>query len=238
MKTKKHLVPYGMVPPGFEAVYTGERSSKPIEEVGWPISRYTDTRGNVYECWSVWTWTPMHGEVSSVRERQAIDRMQTVLGPLDDETRRLRAHIGSLVLCDSGVPVTIDILLRSIGRGKLEEPSFRTGCWRSSVWWDSRGTQPRHVESMQVIESSLRAYLKDASLDSLLFIFPQASGFIQRIYQWLGPRRNLSAVQELMLERMLLPFSFYTKSTLDYKAVDSECYGEKGLGRHIDDQIA
>jgi hypothetical protein len=238
MKPKRRLVTYEELAPGFEGVYTGEKSSTPLEEEGWPVSRFTDKRGNVYERWCVWTWTPMHGEVTSDRERKAIDDMQAVLGFLDDETRRIRAHIGSLVLCDSGIPVTIDLLLRSIGRGHLEKPTLHNGCWCDSMWWESRSTQPRHVESMQVIESSLRAYLKNASLDSLLFVFPQASGFIRRAYQWLGPRQNLSEVQELMLERMLLPFSFFTKSKLDYQEVDKNCYGETGMGRHLDDQIS
>src|SRR5512136_3090496 len=102
MTDKKHLLPYEMLSPGFEAVYTGEKSAAPLQEESWPISRFTDSQGNIYERWPVWTWVPMGGEVTSPEERNAIDRLQAALGHLDDETRRIRAHIGSLVHCDPG----------------------------------------------------------------------------------------------------------------------------------------
>jgi len=43
------------------------------------------------------------------------------LGPLDDETCALRAHIASLVPCDSGFPVTVDEILNAIGTGRLPQ---------------------------------------------------------------------------------------------------------------------
>jgi hypothetical protein len=170
----------------------------------------------------------MSGEVTSPEERFAIDRIQSALGPLDDEVRRTRAHIGSLVHCDPGIPVTIDELLRAIGRGKIGELSFHSGCWMSSVWWDSQGTQPRGVESMQAIECCLLAYLQGESAEALTHRYPQAVGFIQRIFTWLGPRQALSEVQVLMLERMLLPFDYFTKRRTDYEAGEVDCFGEGG----------
>ena len=55
--------------------------------------------------------------------------MQEKLGPLDDKIRQIHAHIGSLVPCDGGFPVTVDELLNAIGRGELSDPSFHNGCW-------------------------------------------------------------------------------------------------------------
>jgi len=85
--------------------------------------------------------------------------MQADLGPLDDETRAIRAHIGSLVGCDSGIPVTIDELLNAIGTGKLPSPAFHNGCW---LCRNGRTTQPHQAESMRVIEDIIGAYLGDA----------------------------------------------------------------------------
>jgi hypothetical protein len=238
MKDKKHLVPYELLSPGYEAVYTGEKSAVPLQDEGWPISRFTDSQGNIYERWSVWTWVPMNGEVTCPEERTAIDRMQTALGPLDEETRRIRAQIGSLVLCDPGIPVTIDALLSAIGRGRLGEPSFHSGCWLSSMGWESQGTQPRYVESFQVIESCLVAYLQGEPLEALTARYPQAAGFLRRIFAWLGPRPALTELQKLMLERMLLPFDYFTKRRSDYEAGERDCFGAGGRGEQLDECIA
>jgi hypothetical protein len=108
MKANRRPVPYDTVSPGYEAVYTGEESAKHIQEDGWPISRFTDDEGKIIEQWSVWTWTPQNREEAWGEQIRYINKMQAALGPLDDETRRLRAHIGSLVLCEPGIPVTID----------------------------------------------------------------------------------------------------------------------------------
>ncbi len=237
MIPKKQLVPYEQLSPGFEAVYTGETFPTPLHEDGWPISRHTDPQGNIYEQWSVWTWTPMHGEVTSPTERQAIDRLQAALGPLDDETRRLRAHIGSLVLCDPGIPVTLDALLDAIGCGRLGEHTFHNGCWCDSLWWESQSTQPRQTESMAIIESCVIAYLAGESLPSLVARYPDAAGFLRRMYAWLGPRRDLAEIQVLMLHRMLLPFDYFTGRSRDYAAGERDCYGEGGRGRQLDEQM-
>ncbi len=238
MLEKRHLVPYDLVSPGFEAVYTGEKSAEPIHDEGWPISRFTDDQGNIIEQWSVWTWTPPKGEANWSAEIRAINQMQTALGRLDNETRRIRAHIGSLVLCDPGIPVTIDELLNTIGRGYLGEQVFHNGCWLSSMWWESQGTQPRQVEAMQTIADCLTAYLDGMSQPDLTRQFPQAEGFLQRTFEWLGPAGSLSELQILMLKRMLLPFEFYAKRNLDVEAVDRNCFREGGQGQHLDEQIA
>lgn len=238
MNPKKQLVPYHLLSPGFEAVYTGEKSAFPLHEEAWPISRYTDPQGNIYEQWSVWTWVPMNGEVTSPKERQAIDRMQVALGPLDGKTRRLRAHLGSLVLCDPGLPVTIDALLSAIGRGSLGEHTFHNGCWLDSQWWESDSTQPRQVECMQTIESALNAYLAGETLQGLIERYPDATGFLERMFDWLGPRVGLAEIQSLMLQRMLLPFEYLTQRSRDYAAGEQDCYGEGGRGQQLDAHIA
>ena len=244
MKDKKSLVSYELLSPGYEAVYTGETSAAPLQDEGWPISRFTDSQGNIYERWSVWTWVALRGEgtspgeVTCPEERAAIDRLQAALGPLDDETRRIRAQIGSLVHCDPGIPVTIDALLSAIGRGQLGEPSYHSGCWLSSMWWESQGTQPGAVESFQVIESCLNAYLQGEPEEALAARYPQAAGFLQRIFEWLGPRAALADLKKLMLERMLLPFDYFTKRRSDYAAGERDCFGEGGRGEQLDIRIA
>ena len=129
---RQKLVPYEFVAPGFEGVYTGEWSSSPAEETEIITVRATDDAGNVIVRWPVFTWTFPGKEKDWDDEIRHINKMQVELGPLDDDTRQIRAHIGSLVPCDSGMPVTVDELLGAIGRGKLSEPSFHNGClgWR------------------------------------------------------------------------------------------------------------
>ena len=50
--------------------------------------------------------------------------MQAELGFLDENIRKVRRHIASLVCCDSGVPVTIDEVLNAIGTGSLPVQPF------------------------------------------------------------------------------------------------------------------
>ena len=149
---RQKLVPYEFVAPGFEGVYTGERSSSPAEETEETeiiTVRCTDDDGDVIVRWPVFTWTFPGKEKDWDDEIRHINRMQVELGPLDDDTRQIRAHIGSLVPCDSGMPVTVDELLGAFGRGKLSEPSFHNGCWCPGMWWQQRTTQPLQIESMR-----------------------------------------------------------------------------------------
>jgi len=238
MKANRRPVPYDTVSPGYEAVYTGEESAKHIQEDGWPISRFTDDEGKIIEQWSVWTWTPQNREEAWGEQIRYINKMQAALGPLDDETRRLRAHIGSLVLCEPGIPVTIDELLNAIGRGYLWEQPFHNGCWCCSMWWDSQGTQPRHTEIMQTIEDCLTSYLEGISLENLIERFPHAEGFLRRAFDWLGPVNSLSEIQELLIKRMLLPFEIFTRRNLDTNAVYKNCFEDGGRGQQLDTEIS
>ncbi|MFQ5892314.1 MAG: hypothetical protein ACE5HW_05930, partial [Candidatus Methanofastidiosia archaeon] len=238
---KERLVPYDMATSGFEMVYTGETSSKADDS--------TDENGNVIEKWSIWTWR--HDATEWNDEIQCINKMQEALGPLDDNTRQIRAHIGSLVLCDSGIPVTIDELLIAIGLGRLDELSFRNGCWFCGMWWNTRGTQPRQVESMRTAYAILIGYLAGKPKENFIEQFPYAADFINRTYEWLGPVSELTELQKLMMERVLLPFEFFTKashamppSTWTAKAehlcevVMKDCFEEGGRGAQLDAKIA
>lgn len=233
-KKKKRLVPYEMVSPGFEAVYPGEKSSS--------IDDHTDQYGNVIEKWSPWTWTwpggEHHAEILWDDETKYVNKMQEKLGLLDDAIRQIRAHIGSLVPCESGIPVTIDELLEAIGRGELGLPSFHNGCWYAGMWWEERETNPAHVKSFQIIEEVLRAYLAGKSGEELVAKFPYARGFISRTYEWLGPVDKLTKLQELMLKRMLLPFEFFVERNRDYDAVNKNCFEEGGDGSQLDAEIS
>jgi len=234
------LVPYEMAPPGFEAIYTGETVAGPIEPfpASSPLQRLADAAGNVYLLWSTWTWTWPGGEADWDADIRAINAMQRALGALDDETRRIRAHIGSLVPCDNGFPVTVDELLRAIGHGRLDERTYHNGCWMSAMWWQDASTQPGEREAMRTIEGVLRGYLEGRSSEQARTRYLGARGFIERTYDWLGPSSDLTPLQGLMMERLLLPFGFLTGRVPDHAAALAECCRPGGRGAALDAQIA
>jgi hypothetical protein len=240
-----------LVSPGFEAVYTGEKSSSAIEEAELITVRATDDAGNVMVRWPVFSWTFPGQEKDWDNEIRHINEMQASLGPLDDDTRQIRAHIGSLVPCDSGLPVTVDELLNAIGCGKLREPSFRNGCWCPGMWWQQRTTQPLHMESMRIVHAVLTGYLAGRSRADAVGGSPHAAGFIRRTYDWLGPLSRLTDVQRLMLERMLLTVEYFTRTsgTIQYRfpdqaeleegeAAGKDLFAEGGRGPRLDVEIA
>jgi hypothetical protein len=210
-KRKVRLVPYNMVSPGFEAVYTGKKVSSEGEKVEIITNVIADEAGNEIRKWPVVSWTFPGEEKNWDEEIKYINDMQSKLGPLDDSARQIRAHIASLVPCDSGFPVTVDELLDAIGKGKLDELSFRNGCWCSGMWWRQKTTQPLQIESMRIIYSVLTGYLAAKAKKDFIREFPHAEGFINRTYEWLGPVTGLAEVQKLMMNRMLLTIDFFTK---------------------------
>ena len=232
------LVPYDMVSPGWEAVYTGETSSSEVEPGSGPVYTFVDDDGNVMKKWSTWTWTWLGQEGEWDDETKHINAMQEELGPLDDDTRQIRAHMGSLVPCEPGLPVTVDQLLAAIGRGRFVDRPLHNGCWCAGMWWDGRGTQARSIESMQTIEDVLRGYMSGQPAPQAIAAFPHAEAFVRRAYEWLGPAQGLTPVQRLLLERMLLPFEFFTKRNDDYPAVNRNCFEEGGRGFEIDDEVS
>ncbi len=211
--SKKGPVPNDVLPPGFEAVYTGRTSASRGEELEMITTVTADEAGNELRKWPVFSWTMPGDEKNWDQEIKHINSMQLKLGPLDDRVRQIRAHIGSLVPCDSGFPVTVDELLYAIGREELPEPSFRNGCWMPGMWWEQRTTQPDHVESMRVVHSVLTGYLSGLSSDELIGQFPRAKGFISRTYDWLGPASELSEVQALQTRRVLPTVECFAKSS-------------------------
>jgi hypothetical protein len=229
MAEKDQLVPYHLVKPGWEGTYTGEKIDTPDDS--------TDDEGNVIARWSTWPFAGMSADwVQWGDEAQHIDRMQAALGPLSDEVRRIRIRIGGLVPCDSGIPVTIDELLSAIGAGVFPQEPFRTGCWPGG---QGRTTQPRQSESMRIIESVLRGYLAGKTEEHFIQAYPHAAGFVHRTYDWLGPSQDLSQLQKLMLERMLLPFAHFTRTVFeDYDTtVVDNCFGDDGIGAKLDEKI-
>lgn len=248
---RQRPVPYGLVSPGFEAVYTGEKSSSPIEETEIITARATDDVGNVIVRWPVFSWTFPGQEKDWDDEIRHINGMQARLGPLDDDARQIRAHIASLVPCDSGLPITVDELLNAIGCGKLSEPSFRNGCWCPGMWWQQRTTQPLHMESMRTIHAVLTEYLARRSRADAVADSPHAAGFIRRTYDWLGPLSRLTEVQRLMLERMLLTVEYFTRNSdtipsqfpdqadlEEAEAAVKDLFAEGGRGPRLDAKIA
>ncbi len=232
-KKKDQFVQYGMVQPGFEIVYTGENdlsSFKSDEHLTYSI----DNEGNVIMRYSQWGFA--HAKEGDWNDEiRSINSMQEKLGFLDDNTRRIRNHIASLVCCDNGVPVTIDEILNAIGTGHLSEQAFHPGCW---IGQGTRSTQPNDVESMQVIETVLKGYLDGRAKDHLVAEFPYARSFIQRTFEWLGPLSEFTDLQKLMMERMLLPFEFFAKHNEDRGTVDKNCYQEGGQGMELDNEIS
>ncbi len=251
-KRKVRLVPYNMVSPGFEAIYTGRKASSEGEKVEIITNVIADEAGNEIRKWPVVSWTFPGEEKNWDEEIKYINGMQSKLRTLDDSARQIRAHIASLVPCDSGFPVTVDELLDAIGKGKLDEPSFRNGCWCSGMWWRQKTTQPLHMESMRTINTILKGYLAGEPKEDFVEQFPGAAGFINRTYAWLGPAAKLTEVQKLMMERMLLIIEYFsmTSDTVPYSQFDDiskleegerhvkELFEEGGRGAALDKEIS
>jgi hypothetical protein len=251
-KKKERLVPYNMVSPGFEAIYTGRKASSEGEKVEMITTVIADETGNEIRKWPVVSWTFPGEEKKWDEEIKYINNMQSKLGKLDDSTRQIRSHIASLVPCDSGFPVTVDELLNAIGKGKLDEPSFRNGCWCSGMWWKQKTTQPLHIESMKTINTILKGYLAGEPREDFIREFPGAAGFINRTYAWLGPPTELTEVQKLMMQRMFLIIEYFSKTsdTVPYSQFDDvsklqegerlvkELFEEGGQGANLDMEIS
>jgi hypothetical protein len=255
VKNKKTRVPipYDILSPGFEAVYTGEKSSEPVEKDELITGLTTDKNGNIIRKWSTVTWTFPGQEKNWDAEIKYINKMQSELGPLDDNVRQIRAHIASLVPCDSGFPVTVDELLNAIGKGKLDEPSFHNGCWCPGMWWEQKTTQPFQTESMKTIHAVLTGYLSGKTKKDFISEFPRAEGFINRTYKWLGPVAGLTNVQKKMMDRMLLTIDFFTRTSVtapggqfletaemhDMELLGNDLfYNEDGQGKLLDTGIS
>lgn len=208
----KGPVPYASLSPGFEAIYTGKKSSSDSKKVEIITTVTSDNAGHEIRKWSVVSWTWPGQEKEWDEEIKYLNNMQRKLGNLDDATRQIRAHIASLVPCDSGFPVTVDELLNAIGKGRLDEPSFRNGCWCSGMWWQQKTTQPFQNDCMKTIHSILQDYLAGEIREELLKEFPYASPLINRTFDWLGPVSKLKDYQKLMMERMLLTIDTFTRS--------------------------
>ena len=247
---KEQLVRYERVTPGYEAIYATDKDLVRLETTegakGGYLQIITDDSGGKIKQWSTW---PMTKGSDDWDERiKHINKMQSKLAVLDEEIRQLRIHIGSFVACDSGFPVTVDELLKAIGDGKLAEQTFHNGCWMAA---GTRTTQPRHIESMRVIYEVLTGYLSGKAKEGLIEEYPYAKNFISHTYERLGPVNKLTKIQKLLLERMLLPFDFYTKGSSAVpdsawpddaeracQATMKNCYEEGGRGAEIDAEIA
>jgi len=232
-KTKDQLVPYDMISPGWEAEYTGESDLSLFESN--PFYTYsTDAEGNVIVKYSVWGFDHLKEEHWN-DEIRYINSMQLKLGFLDENIRMIRQHIGGLICCDSGVPVTIDEILNIIGTGNLPDPSFHRGCWGAN---GTRITQPNHIESMKVIEDVLKGFLNGKLKEEFIAKYPHVQGFINRTYDWLESVEEFSELQRLLMKRVLLPFEYFTKSNQDVYAISDRCFAEGGEGFKLDEQIS
>jgi hypothetical protein len=228
------FAPYASVPISFEQTYTGQRDLSSVDHENPYVTYTADTDGNVIIQYSLWGFA-YATEDAWTDEIHAINRMQAALGPLDEKTRGIRAHIASLVPCDNGFPVTVDEILNAIGTGRLPQPAFHPGCWMSR---GTRSTQPLQVESMRVIEAVLRGYLDGAPQEPFAARYPYAQGFIRRTYQWLGPVEKFTEIQELLIRRILLPFAFFAKRDEDRDTVFHACFDEGAPGKELDARIA
>ena len=123
-KKKDELVPYDQVSPGFEAAYTGETSVTPVQENEMTSTLQSDEDGNLIRQWCTIPWI-FPDQEDGWKEDEWDDTvkhlfaMQSKLGPLTDDIRCLRAHITSLIPCDSGLPVTVD--------EALDHPTWKMG---------------------------------------------------------------------------------------------------------------
>ncbi|MHA1932755.1 MAG: hypothetical protein ACW96X_09465, partial [Promethearchaeota archaeon] len=184
MVKKEELVPYELVSPGFEGVYQGTKDRSALDY--WMINDDdlfigSDTSGNLYVKYSFWTLTYKPDQWTN--EIKIINEIQESLGELDDTTRYIRIAIGSLVLCDQGIPTTIDQLLDFIGSNYYDEKRlFHLGCWMFS---GKRSTQHDWQRSMTYIEKVLVNFLKGMSIaDQIKQLDSFMEGFISRFYSW------------------------------------------------------
>ena len=258
-KQKDELVPYEQLAPAFEAVFTGETSSSPVQENEMISTLASDSEGKLFRQWSTIPWIfpdKEDGWQDGAWDDTAkqLHDMQGKLGPLTDSIRVLRCHISSLIPCDSGLPVTIDEILFAIARGELERTSFMNGCVCMGIGCQLKTSQPRQAESARTISTVLNAYLAGESKADVIKAHPEATGFINRSYEWLGKVSELSKVQRKMLDRMLLALEFFAKYstvTVDTLAameeseqqamqamMDDWSYDKGGRGASLDAEIA
>jgi hypothetical protein len=238
---KNKLVPYDALSPGFEAIYKDKKSSSEGEEIDIITTITSDNAGNEIRRWPVFSWTFPGQEKDWDEEIKHINNIQSKLGDLDDSTRQIRAHIASLVPCDSGFPVTVDELLNAIGREKLDEPSFRNGCWCSGMWWEQKTSQPLQMQSVMTIRDVLTGYLAAKDKEKFVKRYPHAAGFINRTHEWLGPVDKLTDVKKLMLDRMFLTIDFFISDSAKLQAEDivkDLFYEEGGSGACLDAKIS
>lgn len=246
----KGPVPYASLLPGFEAVYTGREATPSSKKNEIITTLVSDEEGREVRKWSTVSWTWPGQEKEWNEEVRYLNRMQGELGELDEATRRIRAHIASLVPCDSGFPVIVDELLNAVGKGKLDEPSFHNGCWCPGMWWQQRSTQPLQNECMKTVQSVLQRFLAGEPRDKLVKEFPTASGFIDRAFDWLGPVSQFKEYQRLMMERMLLTIKAFSESNYTEPLISDskklrkvenlvrELFEEGGQGDHLDKDIS
>lgn len=225
---KGALVSYEMVSPGYEGVYTGERISPPNES--------TDKNGNVIDKWCVWTW---NGEESKWGpEIKYINKIQVALEPLDDSIRAIRSHMASFVSCERRFPVTVDELLNAIGIGKLPKTVFHNGCWWPNMLDRPPRPAPQGMSWEETVYRLMSGYLAGEVQRSMVEALPHAEDFVSRVYGWLGDRKKLTGIQELMIERLLLPMEFFTGRAPDYDMAMKRCFQEGGRGVEIDHEIS
>jgi hypothetical protein len=123
------------------------------------------------------------------------------------------------------------------------------------MWWEQKTTQSFHMESMRIIHTVLTDYLAGKSRKGFIKDFPDAAGFINRTYEWLGPVDKLTDIQKLMMDRMLLTIDFFKKvsdttdsgpcsqfsdaSTMqECEMLGKEVLAEDGQGAKLDAQIS
>ncbi len=233
MREKNELVPQELLEPGFEARYTGTTDIMAFKSDDFRTYS-VDADGNVYMKYSAWGFD--HATADKWNDEiRYINSLQAKLGRLDDKTRRIRQYIASLQCCDNGFPVTIDEALNAVGISELPTQPFHAGCW---LGVPGRTTQPNDVEAMILIEELLRGFLAGTDRQKFISSHPHERGFIERTYLWLGDLAKLTEVQKLMLERMLLPFEFFTKRNKDDTAVNRNCFETGGRGDQLDAEIS
>ena len=106
-KKKIRLVPYDMVSPGFEAIYTGKESSSESEKEDIITTITSDNAGNEIIRWPVFSWTFPGQEKGWDEEVKHINNIQSQLGALDDILARFALISRALyhVIVDSRLPL-------------------------------------------------------------------------------------------------------------------------------------
>lgn len=89
MSSSQRLVPYNLLSPGYEAIYTSRKARAEPQSTEGPCLIEADDEGNEVMRWSLWSWTGVLLESDWDEDIKHINGMREALWPLSDEARKI-----------------------------------------------------------------------------------------------------------------------------------------------------